>query len=182
MPKTVAVLVGSLRAASIHGKLAKSLQELASGRLVFDPLDLGGLPHYNDDLWSDPPASVTRMKAQVEAADGVLILSPEYNRGLPGLVANAFDWGSRPYGKSVWTGKPAAIAGATTGATGTAAGQQHARLAALNLGMVPMIQPEIYITWTAERFAEDGSIRSDDTRKLLQGFVDSFADWIDRHG
>lgn len=182
MTYTVAVIVGSLRKASINRKLAEALQSLASDRLDFKYVAVGDLPFYNEDLWADPPVAVTRMKEQVEAADGVLIVSPEYNRFAPGMIFNAFDWGSRPYGKSCWKGKPVAICGATPGSTGTAAAQQHLRSAALNLSMIPMILPELYVTWSNDRFADDGTIKSDDTRKMLKSFVDSFADWIAAHG
>jgi len=182
MPKTVAVLVGSLREESINRKIARQLEKLAEGKLIFDHVLIGDLPFYNEDLWKNPPQPVTRMKAQVERADGVLVVSPEYNRGFPGLLANAFEWGSRPPGQSAWRGKPAAMTGVTKGAVGTAAGQQHLRLALVNLMTVVMHAPELYITWTDERFAADGSIRSGETRKVMEGFLDAFASWIDKHG
>lgn len=182
MTKTVAVLVGSLREGSINRKLAKILETLAEGKLTFDYTDLGALPLYNEDLWADPPKAVLDLKATVAAADGILILAPEYNRTFPGVLANAFDWASRPYGKSAWTGKPAAFGGATLGSTGTAGAQQHVRLAVSNLRMIAMLAPELYIAWSPERFAEDGTVKSDDTRKVLQSFVDSFADWIEQIG
>ena len=182
MSKTVAVLVGSLREGSLNRMLAQQLEKLAEGKLTFNFVPLHDLPFYNEDLWQDAPAPVTRMKQQIDAADGVLIVSPEYNRGYPGLLGTAFDWGSRPVGKSSWIGKPVAITGVTKGAVGTAAGQQHLRLAAVNLGMVPMHLPESYVTWNDERFGPDGTIVNDMTRKLLQAFIDSFAEWIDRHG
>ncbi|AXC50125.1 NAD(P)H-dependent oxidoreductase [Paracoccus suum] len=182
MPKNVAVLVGSLRSGSINRKLAHALEGLGGDKLTFENVEIGDLPLYNEDLWAEVPAPVTRMKRQIEAADGVLIVSPEYNRGYPGILANTFDWGSRPSGQSSFTRKPVGIIGATGGATGTAAGQQHLRLAAVNLGMIVMHAPEMYITWNSERFGPDGEIKSDDTRKLLQGFVDAFAAFVDKHG
>ena len=182
MPRTVALITGSLREGSLNRKLAHQIETLANGKLVMEHIAIGDLPLYNDDLWADPPAPVTRFKQQMEKVDAVLVISPEYNRTYPGIIANAFDWGSRPIVDSSWRGKPAAIGGATKGAVGTAAGQQHLRLAMVSLAMVVMHTPELYVTWNDERFAEDGTIRSDATRKLLQGFVDAFAAWIEKHG
>ena len=182
MPRNVALITGSLREGSLNRKLGQQLEKLAEGKLVMHHIEIGDLPHYNEDLWADPPAPLTRFKEQMAQTEAVLVVSPEYNRTFPGVVANAFDWGSRPIGDSSWMGKPAAIGGVTKGAIGTAAGQQHLRLAMVSLGMVVMHNPELYVTWNDERFAEDGTILSDDTRKLMQGFVDAFAKWIDKHG
>lgn len=182
MPRTVALLTGSLREGSINRKLAQQLEKLAEGKLVMEHVPIGDLPLYNEDLWDNPPAPLTRFKQQMAKVDAVLVISPEYNRTYPGVIANAFDWGSRPVGDSSWIGKPAAIGGATMGAIGTAAGQQHLRLAMVSLAMVVMHMPELYVTWNDERFADDGTIRSDATRKLLQKFVDAFAAWIEKHG
>lgn len=181
MTRTVAVIVGSLRKDSINRKYARVLENLAEGRLTFDHVEIGDLPPYNDDLWQGGvgPQPVERMKRQIDAADAVLVIAPEFNRSVPGIVANAFDWGSRPWGKSSWTGKPAALTGMTPGATGTAAGQQHLRLQLINLGCIVMHQPEIYMTWTPERFG-DGEVKSEETRKLLQDYIDAFANWIER--
>lgn len=179
MTKSVAVLVASLREGSINRKLAHQLEKLAEGRLRFDYVDLN-LPLYDEDLWADTPALVLRLKQQVAAADGVLILSPEYNRTYPGVLANAFDWGSRPYGQGVWAGKPVAFGGATMGSTGTAAAQQHVRTAVSNLRMLPMPAAELYIAWTKDRFDEAGTVIADDTRKVMKDFVDGFATWIER--
>ena len=109
MPRTVAVLVGSLRAQSINHIVACALAAVAKDRLVFDVVAIGDLSLYNDDLWHEGrgPAPVERMRAQVAAADGVLLVTPEYNRTVPGVLVNALDWGSRPWGKSVWVNKPA---------------------------------------------------------------------------
>ena len=107
----VLVIVGSLREGSLNAKLAGVLEKLAEGRLEFEYADLTDLPLYNDDLWSDVPEAVTRLKASVEAADGVLFVTPEYNRTFPGLIANVIHWASRPYGKNSWGGKPVAITG-----------------------------------------------------------------------
>ena len=114
MVKSVAVMVGSLRKDSLNHKLMKALQKLAEGRLQFHLLHIGDLPHYNDDLWADPPESVLRLKDRIEHSDAVLAITPEYNRSYPGVIKNAIDWATRPYGQNSWKGKPAAVTGTTT--------------------------------------------------------------------
>ncbi|GLQ54640.1 NADPH-dependent FMN reductase [Devosia nitrariae] len=180
--KTVVVLVGSLASNSINLRLAKALQALADSRLKFDFLDLGTLPHYNDDLWAAPPAAVTDLKRRIEAAEGVLIVMPEHNRSFPAVLKNAIDWGSRPWGHNSWTGKPLAIAGASPGAIGTAAGQAHLRSLLPALGFVVMGQPEVYLHAQPGLIDEHGEIADDQTRGFLTGFVDRFVDWIETHG
>lgn len=181
MTKTVAVLVGSIRKESLNIKLAHILENLAKDQLRFDYVQIDDLPFYNDDLWADPPASVLRMKKQIEDADAVLVLTPEYNRSYPGILKNAFDWGSRPYGKSCWKGKPAAVTGTSPGAIGAAVAQAHLRNDMLNLSLVPMHAPEAYIHWKPEVFG-DGTVNDEGSRKFLQGFVDNFAAFIQRVG
>jgi chromate reductase len=125
--ENIAVMVGSLSPHSVNRKLARTLQALAEGKLQFHFLDIASLPHYDNELWANPPQSVLDLKQQVEAADGVLIALPEYNRSFPGIIKNALDWGSRPFGQSSWADKPVTLVGATPGTTGTAAGQGHLR-------------------------------------------------------
>lgn len=182
MPKTVAVIVGSLRQNSINEKLARVMAKLSAGRLIFNYLDIGALPLYNEDLWADLPQSVARMKAQVDAADGVLLITPEFNRDIPGLVKNAFDWGSRPYGQSSWSGKPAAISGTSPGAIGTAVAQAHARTQMVNLNMVVMHQPEFYLQWKPDDYDADNDVLNDKTRDFLNGFLTAFENWIAQNG
>lgn len=177
--KNVAVLVGSLRAASINRKFAEALAVLAKGKLNFEFVEIGDLPLYNEDLWENPPAAVTRMKAQVEAQDAVLLVTPEYNRSYTPALKNALDWGSRPYGASSWAGKPAAIAGTTPGATGTAAAQSELRGIAGVLGMVLMVQPEVYFQFKPELFDENG-LTDTSAKEFLSGWVDAFAGFIDK--
>lgn len=179
MTKTVAVLVGSIRKDSLNLKLAHILEKLGEDRLRFDYVTLDDLPYYDDDLWTDPPASVLRLKQQIEAADAVLVLTPEYNRSYPGLLKNAFDWGSRPYGQGCWKGKPAAVTGTSPGAIGAAVAQARLRSDMLNLSMVVMHAPEAYIQWKPEVYG-DGTVNDEGSEKFLQGFVDSFADFIAR--
>lgn len=180
--KNVAVLLGSLSEKSINKALAKAIEKLAQERLKFDFLDIGSLPFYNNDLWDNPPASVIDLKHRVAAADGVLIVMPEFNRSFPAVIKNALDWGSRPYGQNSWTGKPLAIAGASPGGIGTAAGQNQLRATMPLLGFVVMGQPEVYFQFTPGIIDEHFEVTNDQSREFLAGFADKFADWIDRHG
>src|SRR5262245_16549883 len=132
----VAVFVGSTRPTSSNLKLARALEKLAAGKLEFRYVDIASLPFYDDELWNDPPPEVIRLKQQIADADAVLFVTPEYNRSIPGILKNALDWPSRPYGESVWSGKPAAMAGATGGSSGTAAAQAHLRSILPMLGLV----------------------------------------------
>jgi chromate reductase, NAD(P)H dehydrogenase (quinone) len=180
--KNVAVLLGSLSENSINKTLAKTFEKLGEGRLRFDYLDIAALPFYNNDLWDNPPAAVTDLKHRVEAADAVLIVMPEFNRSFPGIIKNALDWASRPYGQNSWTGKPLAIAGASPGGVGTAAGQSQLRAVLPVLGFVVMGQPEVYFQFKPGLIDEHFEVTDDQTRSFLAGFVDSFVSWIDQHG
>lgn len=180
--KNVVVLLGSLSENSINRVLAKAVEKLAEGRLRFDYLDIASLPFYNNDLWDNPPAAVTDLKHRVEAADAVLIVTPEFNRSFPGIVKNALDWASRPYGQNSWNGKPLAIAGASPGGIGTAAGQNQLRATLPLLGFVVMGQPEVYFQFTPGLIDTHFEVTNDQSRAFLAGFVDSFVAWIDRHG
>jgi len=182
MVRTVAVLVGSLRANSINQTVAEALAKVAEDKLAFDFVELGDLPLYNDDLWQDGrgPAPVERMRAQVAAADGVLLVTPEYNRTVPGVLVNALDWGSRPWGKSVWVNKPAGCCGAAAGAIGTAAAQLALKAQMVTLGMIVMGQPEFYLKFEADKFAEDGSVQDESLRGFLKTYTDALAAHIER--
>ena len=180
--KTVAVLVGSLAHNSINRQLARSLERLAGGRLHFDYIDLGALPHYNNDLWENPPAVVLDLKARVEAADAVLIVMPEINRSYPAIIKNALDWASRPYGDNSWTGKPLSLIGTSPGPIGSAAGQNQLRATLPLYGFVVMGQPEVYLQFKPGLIDEHHEITVDLTRDFLAGYVDKFVAWIDAHG
>lgn len=180
--KTVAVIVGSLRRDSINRKFAESLGKLAAGRLDFRFVEIGDLPLYNDDLWSDPPQSVLRMKTEVEAADAVLFVTPEYNRYFSPAIKNAIDWGTRPWGKNSWTGKPAAVIGASPGAIGTAAGQNSLKALLTVVDTILMGQPEVYFTYEPEQFDGRNDVVEGATKDFLNGWIDRFAAWIERTG
>lgn len=178
--KTVAVLVGSLRRESINRKFAQSLAHIAEGRLEFRFVELGDVPMYNDDLVADLPAPVARLKSEIEGADAVLFVVPEYNRSFPAVLKNAIDWGTRPYGRNSFAAKPGGMVGATPGATGTAAGQNHLRGVLNVVDVVLMGQPEVYFTYKPELFDESGAVVDERTRKFLQAWVDRFVAWIER--
>ncbi|MAY63717.1 MAG: NADPH-dependent FMN reductase [Rhizobiales bacterium] len=178
----VLVIVGSLREGSLNAKLAGVLEKLAEGRLEFEYADLTDLPLYNDDLWSDVPEAVTRLKASVEAADGVLFVTPEYNRTFPGLIANVIHWASRPYGKNSWGGKPVAITGTSPGVIGTAAAQALLRSVLVSVGTVLMGQPELYFAFKDGLVDDDLNVTNEETEKFLANWIGSFADWIEKHG
>ena len=182
MARTVAVIVGSLRKESLNLKLMHALQKLAGDRLEFHPLHIGDLPHYNDELWAAPPVSVLRLKDRIEHSDAVLAITPEYNRSYPGVIKNALDWATRPYGQNSWSGKPAAVTGTSPGAIGAAMAQARLKADMLAIGMVMMSHPEAYIQWKPEAYGIDGTITDESTAKFLGGFVDAFVAWIHKHG
>ena len=176
----IAVIVGSLRKDSFNRKLATALAKLAPPELAFKQLEIGDLPLYNQDDDGDQAASVKRLKAEVAAADGLLFVTPEYNRSMPGVLKNALDNASRPYGQSAWAGKPAGVIGVSVGAAGTALAQQHLRNVLAYLDVPTLGQPEAFIQAREGLFDEHGNI-GPDSRKFLQGWMDRYVAWIVRH-
>lgn len=178
----IAVIVGSLRKDSYNRQLARALEKLADGRMTFIYADIGALPLFNQDIENPLPETVGTFKAVVDAADGVLFVTPEYNRSIPGVLKNAIDWGSRPYGKSSWAGKPAAICGTSPGAIGTALAQNQLRaITGGFLDMPTMGQPEMYLSWKDGMLTPEGQVADDRTRTFLQGFVTKFESWVSAH-
>ena len=175
----IAVIVGSTRRDSINRKLAQALAKLGEDKLEFTFVEIGDLPLYNQDLEADLPASVSRMKAQLEAADGILIVTPEHNRSIPAALKNAIDWAARPWGKSSWPGKAAAVIGATPGAIGTSIAQLHLRQILGALGVLVM-GGEAYITFKPDLIAADHTVTDASTRKFLSDFVAQFASLVSR--
>lgn len=175
----IAVLVGSLRRESINRRLARGLERLAGDRLAFRYVEIGDLPLYNQDDDGSPAPEVVRLRDAVRAADGVLFVTPEYNRSLPGVLKNAIDHGSRPYGQSVWAGKRAGVIGASIGSIGTALAQQHLRNILAYLDMPVLGQPEAFIHVRDGFFDSDDSI-GEGSRAFLQGWVDAFVAWVGR--
>ncbi len=161
MPLKIAVVVGSLRADSFNRRLAQALTKLPEAKgHDFVLLEIGDLPLYNQDQDKDPPAAATRLKAAIRAADAVIFATPEYNRSIPGVLKNALDHASRPYGDSAWAKKPAAIVGTSQGATGTAMAQAHLRGVLAYLDMVVLTQPEAYVQWSDELIGEAGALNA----------------------
>jgi chromate reductase, NAD(P)H dehydrogenase (quinone) len=175
----IAVVVGSTRKDSINRHLAKALAKLGEDRLDVTFVEIGDLPLYNQDLEANLPASVTRMKAQLEGADGILIVTPEHSRSIPAALKNAIDWGARPWGKSSWPGKAAAVIGATPGAIGTSIAQLHLRQILGAQGMLVM-GGEAYITFKPDLIAADHTVTDASTRKFLSDFVTQFISLVGR--
>ena len=180
-PRTIAVIVGSLRKESFSRKLAKAIADVAPANLAFDFIDIGALQHFNQDLEATPSAEWTAFRDRVKVTDAVLFVTPEYNRGLPGVLKNAIDVGSRPYGSSVWNGKPAAVVSNSPGAGGGFGAYHQLRQSLVFLNMPTVNQPETYIGGVAQMFDDGGALTKDDTRKYLTGFAQTFADHIERH-
>lgn len=176
----IVVVVGSLRRDSFNRKLASAIIKLAPPEFSFKHLEIGDLPLYNQDDDGQPPASVKRLKAEIAAAQGLLFVTPEYNRSIPGVLKNAIDHASRPYGQSAWAGKPAGVIGVSVGATGTALAQQHLRNVLAYLDVPTLGQPEAFIHAKEGLFDSAGNI-GPDSKAFLQSWMDRFADWVRQH-
>lgn len=174
----VLCVVGSIRKNSINRELAVAVSKLFAPDFQVAFADLKTLPLYNQDLDGDLPASVVAFKAQVAQADAILFVTPEYNRSMPGVLKNALDIGSRPYGENVWDNKPAAILGTSTGGIGTALAQHHLRQVLAFLNMPTMQQPEAYVRYHDGLFNVDGDILEDRTKQHLQNWITAFEVWI----
>jgi chromate reductase len=177
----VALVVGSLRRDSINRKLATAVTKLAPAEFSFHSVRIDDLPPYNQDEEMDPPEPVKRLKREITEARGVLFVTPEYNRSMPGVLKNAIDHASRPYGQSVWAGKPAGVMGGSIGAVGTAVSQQHLRNTLAYLDMPTLGQPEVFIHARDGFFDDQGDIARADSRTFLQGYVDRFVEWVKKH-
>jgi chromate reductase len=169
-----AIIVGSNRRDSINRKLAHALAKLAEGKLVTGIVQIDDLPIFNQDHENPLPPSVQRFKSEIERADALLFVTPEHNRSIPAVLKNAIDWGTRPYGRNSWAGKPAAITGTSQGAAGTALAQQHLRQILGNLGALVM-GGEAYIGYKPGLIDDSHHIGDDNTRRFLQSFADQFA-------
>ena len=176
----IAVIVGSIRKDSLNRKLATALARLAPADFLFEQVPLDALPLYNQDHDSAPTAEVTRFKDAIKSAQGLLFVTPEYNRSIPGVLKNALDQASRPYGQSVWGGKPAGVVGGSVGAIGTALAQQHLRNILAYLNVPTLGQPEAFIQAKDGLFDEAGNIGVD-SQKFLQGWVDKYVAWVKKH-
>ena len=177
----IAVIVGSLRRDSLNRKLADAIVRLAPAEFEFTQPEIGDLPLYNQDDDANQATSVLRLKREVGAARGVLFVTPEYNRSMPGVLKNALDHASRPYGKSAWAGKPAGVLGVSVGAAGTALAQQHLRNTLAYLDMPTLGQPEVFLQAKEGLFDADGNI-GEKSRDFLQGWMNAFVAWVRKHG
>lgn len=177
----VAIVVGSLRKGSFNRRAAKALIDLAPENLDFNFVEIGDLPFFNEDLEaSDTPDAWTQFRSDIGAADAVLFMTPEYNRSVPGVLKNAIDVGSRPYGASIWAKKPAAIMSVSVGAVGGFGANHHLRQSLTFLDMPVLQQPEAYVGGAYELFDENGKLANDDTRGFFQAFITAFSEWIDK--
>ncbi len=176
----IAVIVGSLRRDSFNRKLASAMARLAPSDFSFKQVEIGDLPLYNQDDDANPAASVKRLKADILAAQGLLFVTAEYNRSIPGVLKNAIDHASRPYGQSAWAGKPAGVLGVSVGATGTCMAQQHLRNILAYLDVQTLGQPEGFIHAKDGLFDEAGNL-GEGSKKFLQGWMDQYVAWIKSH-
>ena len=174
----IAVIVGSLRKESINKKLALAVGGMFADRFELRRVEIADLPLYNQDFDGDFPAAGLRFKQQVEAADALLFVTPEYNRSMPGVLKNAIDVGSRPSGSNSFAGKPAAIIGTSPGARGTALAQQHLRNVLVGLDVLAMAQPEVTVQFQEGLIDGEGHIDNERTQKFLQRFVDAYSTWL----
>jgi len=176
----IAVIVGSIRRDSYNRKLAEALQKLAPPEFSFQQVRIDDLPLYNQDDDDNQADSVKRLKNDIASAHSLLFVTPEYNRSIPGVLKNAIDHASRPYGQSVWSGKPAGVIGASIGALGTALAQQHLRNILSCLNVPTMGQPEGYIQVTEGFFDESGDVQ-EESRHFLQTWLDRYVAWVKKY-
>jgi chromate reductase, NAD(P)H dehydrogenase (quinone) len=180
MTKKIAVFVGSLRKESFNRKMAKVLTALAPEPLKLEIIEIGGLPLYDQDYddQGKPPSAWTVFRERVKAFDGFLFVTPEYNRSVPGVLKNAIDVGSRPYGQSVWGGKPGAVISVSPGSIGGFGANHHLRQSLVFLDVPAMQQPEAYIGGAAQQFDANGRLTNETTHEFLIKFMDAFAIWV----
>jgi chromate reductase len=174
------VVVGSLRKDSFNRKLADALVKLAPPEFSFQQVQISDLPLYNQDDDANQAESVKRLKNEIKSAQGILVVTPEYNRSIPGVLKNAIDNASRPPGQSAWTGKPAGILGVSSGPVGTAAAQQHLRNILSVLNVPTLCQPEAFIQMKEGLFDDAGNIGKD-SKQFLQNWMDKYCAWVKKH-
>lgn len=176
----VAVLVGSLRKESINRKLAHALEKIAGNRAEFRHIGIGDLPLYNQDFDGDYPAKCKQLKDAIHSADAILFVTPEYNRSIPGVLKNAIDIASRPWGTNSFARKPGAVIGTSAGAISTALAQQHLRNVCVFIEIYLMTQPEAFLRYKEGLISDDGSVTDEGVRKFLTAFVDKYLEWVAR--
>ena len=180
-PLTILALCGSLRRQSYNRSALNAAVALgAPQHIVIEPFDIAGIPGFSEDDEKNPPPKVIELKAKIRAANAILFVTPEYNYSVPGVLKNAIDWASRPYGDNAWAGKPAGIMGASVGSMGTARAQYHLRQICVFLDVHVMNKPEIMITSASTKFDAAGNLTDDSTREHLRKFVTALAAWASR--
>jgi chromate reductase len=179
MPYNVAVVVGSIRKDSFNRRIAKAIIAAAPPSLKFEFIEIGDLPFFSQDSEATPPKQWVDFRAKIKAADALLFATPEYNRSVPGVLKNAIDVGSRPYGQSVWDGKPAAVFSASVGAVGGFGANHHLRQSLAYLNMPTMGQPEAYFGSVSNWFDDSGAIKDPKTTEMLAKFAAAFAKWVE---
>ena len=177
----IAVVIGSIRQDSFNRKLALALAHLAPENFIFEHVRIDNLPLYNQDHDGKQAPEVLKLKSEIAAAQGLLFVTPEYNRSIPGVLKNAIDHASRPYGQSAWAGKPAGVIGVSVGAIGTALAQQHLRNVLAYLDVPTLGQPEAFIQNKEDLFDDKGHIGNEATKQFLQGWVDKYVAWVKTH-
>ena len=179
-PINILGIAGSLRRQSYNRSALRAAKQLAPEGVTVNIFEIDGIPGFNEDDEKNPPANVVDLKKQIRAADALLIVTPEYNYSVPGVLKNAIDWASRPYGDSAWSGKPAAIMGASIGTIGTARAQYHLRQIFVFLNIFPINQPELMIGNAAERFDAQGNLTDEKTKEYVRELLQSLAEWTNR--
>ncbi|MDQ4087368.1 MAG: NAD(P)H-dependent oxidoreductase [Pseudomonadota bacterium] len=177
--RNIAVIVGSLRSGSFSRGVARALAELAPDNLKLEIIEIGQLPFYNQDLDQAPLPEWTAFRERIRAADGVLFVTPEYNRSVPGVLKNAIDVASRPYGHSAWDGKPAGVVSVTPGGLGAFGANHHLRQSLVFLNMPTLAQPEAYLSNIAGQF-EVGELTGEKTRTFLKSYIEAYASWVEK--
>jgi len=177
----VVVIVGSLRKESINRKLALALDKLNHPNIKLILAKIDDIPLYNQDLDANLPASVVRLKKEVAEAAAVLFVTPEYNRGIPGVLKNIVDWGTRPYGQNVWADKTVGIIGTSPSSVGTAVAQDHLRSIMVMLGANVLGTPEVYLVQNDKLIDNEFNITVEATKTFLQSYLDSLSNWVVKH-
>ncbi|HXX22535.1 MAG TPA: NAD(P)H-dependent oxidoreductase [Terriglobia bacterium] len=180
-PLTILGIAGSLRKKSYNRAALRVAQQLVPEGAKLEIFELEGIPVFNQDEEQNPPDKVKQLKARIRAADAILFVTPEYNYSIPGVLKNAIDWASRPYGDNAWAGKPVAVMGASVGALGTSRAQYHLRQVFVFLDMLPVNKPEVMIGNASQRFDEAGNLVDQDTRKHIRELLESLVNWARHH-
>jgi chromate reductase len=181
-PVRILGIAGSLRRESYNRAALRAATELVPEGATLETFELDGILGFNQDEEQNPPAEVVELKRRIREADAILIVTPEYNYSIPGVLKNAIDWASRPYGDSAWSGKPAAIMGASVGTIGTARAQYHLRQMFVFLNMFPINQPEVMIGNASERFDAEGNLTDDTTKDFIRQLLQNLVEWTRRIG